>query len=210
MQKLPRRALLVIDVQNEYVGGKLPIEYPPVESSLSNIGRAMDAARAAAVPIVVVQNVLPEGAPIMAKGTYGADLHAIVAARSCQHLLVKNLPSCFVNTDLEGWLRQREVDTLSIVGYMTHNCDFSTVAHGMHLGFAVELLSDATGSLSYANKAGRASAEEIHRVLTVVMQSRFAAVLSTEEWIDNLATGAQPERDTIYGSNRRAANPGSH
>jgi len=34
----------VIDVQNTYVGGNLPIEYPPVEQSLANIGRAMNGA----------------------------------------------------------------------------------------------------------------------------------------------------------------------
>ena len=34
----PRRALIVIDVQNEYVSGDLPIEYPDIHSSLANIG----------------------------------------------------------------------------------------------------------------------------------------------------------------------------
>ena len=38
----PRRALVVIDVQNEYFeGGGLPIEHPPVAQSLPNITRAM-------------------------------------------------------------------------------------------------------------------------------------------------------------------------
>jgi hypothetical protein len=44
----PRRALVVIDVQNEYFeGGGLPIEYPPVAQSLPKITQAMDAAHAA-------------------------------------------------------------------------------------------------------------------------------------------------------------------
>ena len=43
MSRFPRRALVVIDVQNEYVTGDLPIEFPNVQSSLANIGRAMDA-----------------------------------------------------------------------------------------------------------------------------------------------------------------------
>ncbi|WP_414695206.1 isochorismatase family protein, partial [Paraburkholderia sp.] len=54
MSANPRRALVVIDVQNEYVSGDLLIEYPPIETSLANIGRAIDAARAAGVPVVVV------------------------------------------------------------------------------------------------------------------------------------------------------------
>ena len=51
MSANPRRALVVIDVQNEYVSGDLPIEFPPIDTSLANIGRAMDAARAAGVPL---------------------------------------------------------------------------------------------------------------------------------------------------------------
>ena len=41
---MPRRALIVIDVQNEYFDGALPISDPPPDLSLANIGRAMDAA----------------------------------------------------------------------------------------------------------------------------------------------------------------------
>ncbi|MHC3972033.1 cysteine hydrolase, partial [Pseudomonas aeruginosa] len=33
----PKRALLVIDVQNEYVSGNLRIEFPAIQSSLERI-----------------------------------------------------------------------------------------------------------------------------------------------------------------------------
>jgi nicotinamidase-related amidase len=199
-----RRALVVIDVQNDYADGKLPIEYPPVAQSLANIGRAMDAAKAYGVPVAVVRNVLPEGAPFMAKGTHGAELHDIVASRGWDHCVLKNLPSALAGTGLQEWLRAGQIDTIAIAGYMTHNCVLSTAVHGVHAGFSVEILADATGSLPYANRAGSASAEEIHRVMTVVMQSRFAAVMSTAEWVAMLEKGTAPERDTIYGSNQRA------
>jgi nicotinamidase-related amidase len=47
---MPKRALIVIDVQNEYFDGALPISDPPPAISLANIGRAMDAATGAGVP----------------------------------------------------------------------------------------------------------------------------------------------------------------
>lgn len=208
MKQGPKRALIVIDVQNEYVGGNLPIEFPRVESSLANIGMAMDAAKAASVPVVVVQNILPEGAPIMAKGTPGADLHPVVASRSREHFIAKSRPSAFSGTDLQAWLETYGIDTIAIVGYMTHNCDFSTAVEAMHAGFEVEFLSDATGSVPYANRAGTASAEDIHRIVTVVLQARFAAVMDTTEWIEMARTGAQPVRDSIFASNQRARFPG--
>src|ERR1700744_3882870 len=58
-KQTPRRALIVIGVQNEYVTGKFRIEYPPVASLLRNIAKAIDAVRANGVPLVLVQHVLP-------------------------------------------------------------------------------------------------------------------------------------------------------
>lgn len=204
MSASPRRALLVIDVQNEYVTGDLPIEYPPIASSLANIGRAMDTAQAADIPVIVVQNSAPAASPVFAKGSAGWELHAVVASRPRSHYIEKALPSAFAGTDLAEWLATQAIDTLVVVGYMTHNCDDSTVKQALHAGLAVEFLADAAGSLSYENSAGKASAEEIHRVVTVVMHSRFAAVASTEAWIAAVAAGQPLPRGNIYASNRQA------
>ncbi|MFM0175933.1 cysteine hydrolase family protein [Paraburkholderia sediminicola] len=200
----PRRALIVIDVQNEYVSGDLPIEYPAVDSSLANIGRAMDAARAAGVPVVVVQNFAPASSPLFARGSSGAELHPVVGERARDHYVEKSLPSAFTGTDLADWLAARQIDTLTVTGYMTHNCDASTINHAVHSGLAVEFLHDATGSVPYENSAGFASAQDIHRVFSVVLQSRFAAVASTDEWIAAVQSGAPLERGNIYASNQKA------
>ncbi|HEX7908418.1 MAG TPA: cysteine hydrolase family protein [Paraburkholderia sp.] len=200
----PRRALIVIDVQNEYVSGDLPIEYPEVQSSLANIGRAMDAARAAGVPVVVVQNFAPAGSPLFARGSTGAELHPVVSSRTHDHYVEKSLPSAFTGTDLADWLAARQIDTLTVTGYMTHNCDASTINHAVHSGLTVEFLHDATGSVPYENSAGFASAEDIHRVFSVVLQSRFAAVASTTAWMDAVASGVPLERGNIYASNQKA------
>lgn len=204
MSTQPRRALVVIDAQNEYFTGHLPIEYPDPQTSIVNIGRAMDAAREAGIPVIVVQNYAPPGAAAFVRDSDGWQLHPVVAARPRDRYLEKSLPSAFAGTDLAGWLEANAIDTLAVSGYMTHNCDDSTVKQAVHLGLSVEFLHDASGALAYENDAGRASAEEIHRVFTVVMQSRFAAVLSTQAWIEAVATGVPPMRDTIVGSNRRA------
>ncbi|MEI6002809.1 cysteine hydrolase [Paraburkholderia bengalensis] len=200
----PRRALIVIDVQNEYVTGDLPIEYPDVQMSLANIGRAIDAARTAQIPVVVVQNFAPPGSPVFARGGEGAELHAVVASREWDHHVEKALPSAFTNTDLAAWLAERKIDTLTVTGYMTHNCDASTIVHALHMGLAVEFLHDATGSVPYENSAGFASAEDIHRVFSVVLQSRFAAVASTQQWIAAVEAGEPLERGSIYASNQKA------
>lgn len=47
-----KRALLVIDVQNEYTTGKLPVTYPP--GSLERIVKVIEAARTKQIPVVFI------------------------------------------------------------------------------------------------------------------------------------------------------------
>lgn len=203
MSLSPKRALIIVDVQNEYVSGNLRIEYPDVQQSLVNIGRAMDAARAAGIPVVVVQHLAPETSPLFARGSLQAELHPLVADKHRDLLIEKSMASALTGTDLGAWLREHEIDTLSVVGYMTHNCDDSTVRQARHEGWNVELLHDAAGSVPYANALGAATAEEIHRVFTVVMHTGFAAVVSTAEWLAALEHGTSLQADNIYLSNQR-------
>lgn len=204
MKTSPKRALLVIDVQNEYFTGSLKIEYPPVTSSLNNIGLAMDAAHAAGVPVVVVQHDSPVGAAVFAKGSPTWQLHPVVASKPADHHINKTMASAFAGTDLAQWISQNAIDTLTVVGYMTHNCDAATIFHATHAGLQVEILGDATGSLPYENAAGKASAEEIHRVFCTVFHSNFAAVVTTEDWIAAVSAGAALAPDNILLSNQRA------
>jgi nicotinamidase-related amidase len=204
MSAAPRRALIVIDVQNEYVTGNLRIQYPPVDAALSCIGRAIDAARAAGVPVVVVQNRAAPTSPLFAHGSHGWALHPVVASRAHDHRVEKTLPSAFTETGLEDWLRARDIDTVAVAGFMTHNCDASTIVDAVHRGFAAEFLADASGSVPYRNDAGFATAEDIHRVFGVVLHSRFAAVVETARWVTAVSRGERLERGSIHASHQAA------
>ena len=177
-----KRALLVIDVQNEYFTGALPVSYP--EGSFPNILAAMDAAAANGIPVVVVRHASrrPDSATFR-QGSPGWELHPEVARRPHDLLLEKNLPGSFTDTNLEAWLRERGIDTLVISGYMTQMCCDTTSREAFHRGFAVEFLADATGTLAFANSAGAVTAEELHRAVLVTQQLMFATVMTTGEWI---------------------------
>jgi len=180
-----KRALLVIDVQNEYFTGKLPIAHPP--GSLDNIVKAMEQARKSGIPVVVVQHTSPQkDAPVFRKGSEGWNLHPRIAAQAYDHLIEKNLPGSFTGTDLESWLRERKIDTIVIAGYMTQMCCDTTARQAFHVGLAVECLSDATGTLPVSNKAGSVTAEELHRAILVTQAMRFSKVMTTDQWIESL------------------------
>ncbi|MFZ6639580.1 cysteine hydrolase family protein [Undibacterium sp. TC4M20W] len=195
-----KRALIVIDVQNEYFTGNMQISYPDPQVSLQNIGRAMDVAKAAGIPVLVVQHSAPETSPIFARGSKTWELHEVVASRHADHRIEKNMASVFTGTDVAAWLKKNEINTLSIVGYMTHNCNASSILEAAHLGYQVEMLNDATGSLPYENAAGYATAEEIHRAFSVVFHSNFAAVVSTDSWVAAVKAGELLSPANVYSS----------
>ena len=178
-----KRALLVIDVQNEYFSGHLPITYPL--NSLDNITKAIKAAYVNDIPVIAIQHTAPkENSKTFKKGTKEWKLHPQIAGEKYDHLIEKNLPGSFTGTDLEAWLREREIDTLVIAGYMTQMCCDTTARQAVHLGFSVEFLSDATGTLQISNYAGTIKAEELHRAILVTQAMKFSKVLTTEEWIN--------------------------
>ncbi|USI93082.1 isochorismatase family protein [Rhodococcus pyridinivorans] len=198
----PRRALIVVDVQQEYFDGPLQIQYPPRDESLVNIGAAIDAAAAEGIPVVVVQHRMPDGAPVFAEGSTGWALHPEIERRLDPGVkrVHKQYASVFAGTDVAEWLRARGVDTVTIVGYMTNNCDLGSVVEAEALGFAAEVLSDATGAIHLANEAGQVSARSVHTTLMVLLQSNFAAVTTTAQWVEALRSGASLPKSNLVES----------
>lgn len=196
MSERPTRALIVIDVQREYVDGALPIGFPPLATSLPNIAAAVAAAHDASVPVILVQHVDAADSPVFAAGSRGAELHDTVSAVAHDLLLTKETVSCFGSGTLTPWLEERGIDTLTIAGFMTQHCDESTARDAADLGLAVELLSDASGTLPLETPAGVLSAQEVHERTLVVLASGFASVAPTAAWIAAVqADTALPEPD---------------
>jgi nicotinamidase-related amidase len=179
-----KRALLVIDVQNEYFTGALPITHPV--GHLENILNVMDQA-AGKVPTVVIQHhFAQEDAPIFRRGSPTWELHPEVQRRRRDLLVEKQLPGSFTNTNLEEWLREQGVTHVTIAGYMTHMCCDTTAREAFHRGFSVEFLSDATGTLPLTNAAGSVTAEELHRSILCAHQMLLGEVLDSKTWLQRL------------------------
>ncbi len=175
------RALLVIDVQNEYFTGALPISHPT--GHLANILAVMDMAKAQGVPTAVIRHHQPDPAsPVFCNGSNGWELHPEVASRSRDILIDKQLPGSFTGTNLDEWLKSVGADTVTISGYMTHICCDTTARQAMHRGYKVEFLSDATGTLAVSNTAGSVTAEELQRAILCAQQMFISEVLDTATW----------------------------
>lgn len=151
----PRRALVLVDVQQQYFGGIFEIQYPAHEESLPRVAAAIDTATAAGMPIAVIQHTAGEGAPVFAPGSPEFELHPEVESRRTGEWksVVKQYGSVYAGTDLTDWLRQNDVDTVTLVGYMTNNCILGSAVEAEAIGFTTEVLSDATGAINLANDA---------------------------------------------------------
>lgn len=181
----PKRALVVIDVQLEYFDGALPISYP--HGHLDEILRVMDAAHDKNVPTIVVRHHQPDPeSPIFRLNSPTWELHPEVEQRPKAHLIDKQLPGSFTGTDLDAWLKANAIDTLTVAGYMTHMCCDTTARQAFHLGYKVEFLNDATGTLTVENKAGKAEAQQLHDSILVAQQMFISDVISTSEWLGRL------------------------
>jgi len=175
-------AVLVIDVQNEYFTGNLPVTHP--HGSISNILAIMAAALDYHIPVVVIRHTgTAPDAKTFRKGTYGWELLDEIKSRPYDVLIEKTLPGCFTGTSLDAWLREHGIATVTVVGYMTQMCCDTTARQAFHRGYGVRFISDATGTLAVTNSAGTVTAEELHRAICVTQAMRFSTVMTTRDWI---------------------------
>lgn len=92
-----KRALPVIDVQNEYCTGKLSITYP--DNSMTNILNAMNAAQEHCIPVIVVQHAAEATeSPVFRKGSLGWQLRPDIISRPFDLLIEKDLLGSFTGT----------------------------------------------------------------------------------------------------------------
>jgi len=178
-----KRVLLVIDVQNEYFNGKFPIVHSG--RSLANVIESMEEASKNEIPIILIQHTaLQKDSKTFVKGSKEWKLHDKVKNRKHDYIIEKNLPGSFTGTNLEDLLRKMNIDTVAVCGYMTQMCCDTTARQAFHLGFSVEFLSDATGTLDVSNSAGTISAEELQKAVLITQAMRFSKVLTTDDWIN--------------------------
>jgi nicotinamidase-related amidase len=198
----PRRALVLVDIQQEYFSGPLEIQYPAPADSLLKITAAIDAATAAGVPVVVVQQTLGEHAPVFNPTMPGFALHPEIEQRRTSEwkAITKDFGSVYGGTDLAEWLYENDLDTITLVGYMTNNCIIATASQSEIYGISAEVLSDATGAISIANEAGSVDAKTVHTTLMALMNSNFAAVTATDSWIAALRDGEALPKDNLVTS----------
>lgn len=181
-----KKALLVIDVQNEYFTGLLPVTYP--ENSFDNIKDLINASNANNIPVIYIQHTSNiADAKTFIKNSREWMLHPELLKLSYDALVEKNYPSSFANTNLDEILKELGIGSIAICGYMAQMCCDSTAREAFHKGYEVEFISDAVGTLDIMNYAGSINASDLHKAVIITQAMKFSKVISTDTFIKTIA-----------------------
>lgn len=176
-----QKALLIVDVQNDYFeGGKSELDKPL--SALQNLERVLHLFREKGLPVIHVQHINTRvGASFFLPDTEGVLIHKNVAPLENEVVIVKHSPSSFLDTNLAAVLREENITDLIIGGMMSHMCIDTTTRACMDHGIEVTLLEDACATKSLVYRGNTIAAETVHNVFMASLNGVFAKVIKTSE-----------------------------
>ncbi|WP_436531402.1 cysteine hydrolase family protein [Actinoplanes sp. HUAS TT8] len=176
-------ALLVMDVQRSVVA-----RYPDPDH-LPRLRTAIDAAHAAAIPVIYVVVGFRPGAPEVnpANKMFGrlaghdapaqaVEVHPDVAPLPSDIVVTKRRVSAFAGSDLDMVLRAQRIDHLVLTGIATSGVVLSTLRQAADLDYRLTVLAD--GCLD--------NDPEVHTVLTTKVFPAQADVLPIADWTASL------------------------
>ncbi|TDA47341.1 cysteine hydrolase family protein [Burkholderia pyrrocinia] len=185
---LPARAtaLLVIDFQDEYFTGALPI--PDGANALRNAVSLVDHADRNGWQVVHVMHVAPADAPIFATDGPTVGIHRDILPKPAHQLVEKTSVSVFASTPLADALKRDGITHLVICGLMTHACVAGAARDAVPAGFDVTVAADACATRDIVVDAQlQVSHDALHRAALAEIADTFGAVMNTRD-ILSLAT----------------------
>ena len=151
-------ALLIIDMQNDFVLPGAPLCVRGAAPSVPVIRRLLLQARTQGLPVIHIirqhnrdgsdvekprQELFQEGPGICVPGTEGAQIVAALTPEPGEYIVHKRRFSAFFQTELDMLLRRLGVDTLLVTGTQYPNCVRGTAVDGMSLDYDVIVVTDA-------------------------------------------------------------------
>lgn len=180
-------ALIVIDVQMGFAHRDASGEPRSCVGAEDNISHLLAVFRARNFPIVHVHHHSNETGSVFTKGTAGAEVQEFAKPQSGEQLIVKNVNSAFIGTDLEQQLNALGNPQLVICGATANHCVETSTRMAGNLGFDAIYVSDAVWAYGCIGPDGAVfTADQVHSMSMANLDGEFAQVLSTETVIRGL------------------------
>lgn len=162
-------ALLVIDVQV----GLIDKGIYQADTLLPRIKGLIDAAHAAAVPIIYVQHNGGKTGTLGYK-TPGWAIHPAVAPQPDEPIVHKTTSDSFHETDLQQHLEKLGIKNLVIAGMQTEYCINATTRRAAELGYGVTLVGDAHSTFDRKTISAQRRIDEHNTALSALAQVKPA------------------------------------
>lgn len=169
--------LVLIDCQNEYVTGRLPLA--GVEAALDEVAALLRRARAAGTPVVhVVHAGRPGG--LFDLEAEGGRIHPKAAPADGEPVVSKPLPNAFAGTSLQVELERIGRKRLILAGFQTHMCISATARAALDLGYRSTVVASAAATRDLPGIVGGVvPAGALHDAELAALADRFAIVAPT-------------------------------
>ncbi len=150
-----RKALLIIDMLNDFVSDKGTLLVAEAKKILPNIKRELNNAGSKGIPTIYICDSHDERDSEFdcwpkhsVANTWGSQVFSELAPRETDYVVSKRRYSSFFATDLDLLLREMLVDTLIITGVVTNICVFFTAVDAHMRGYKIIIPQDCVAGLN--------------------------------------------------------------
>ncbi|HRE52759.1 MAG TPA: cysteine hydrolase [Flavitalea sp.] len=197
-----RPALLIVDMQNDFVRVGAPMEVPDARATIAQHKQLIAFCRKAGIPVIytrflsgphptLVWNWSPKLAPpTMAcrkghnryyedikKSVDCADIIEEIYPKQGDHIIDKFGYGAFYSTNLDNTLRSLGVESLILTGTVTQICVEETGREAFHHGYKTTLITDAVSSYM----------PDLHAAAIKNFGLKFGWTMNTEQAIKELS-----------------------
>lgn len=180
---MSKRAILVVDIQNEYFpAGKLPLV--GMEAATANAARVIAAGRDRGDLIVNIRHeAAAADSPIFTPGSDGVQFNEAVQPAAGEPVIVKNFPNSFRETGLKELLDRNGVEEVTVVGAMSHMCIDAAARAATDLGYRTTTIHDACATRDQEFGGVTVPASEVHAAIMAALSFAYGDVVDTESWL---------------------------
>ena len=141
-------------------------------------------------PILHIKHMSTESESKYFPDTAGNDFKQVAMPLDSEDVIEKDTNSAFIRTNLDGYLQERSISEVVIVGVITNNSVEATARMSGNLGYKTFVVSDATYTFDMKDFAGQLqTAETVHNMSLANLQGEYAHILNTEEVLKRIVSG---------------------
>ena len=158
------QALLIIDMQNDFVHPVTPVHVAGAAATVPVIRKLRESCRKHEIPVFhVIRSYSADGltverarladfrrTPFVVPGTLGAEIIKELTPEAGEKTVIKPRYSAFFQTSLDLMLKRLGVERVLVSGTQYPNCIRATVNDALSLDYAVSVITDACSAKTEA------------------------------------------------------------